>query len=425
MKEKPDEYQKFFDNEYKNFYEELKADQPPQIVVQAQVYERFRDFEVQLESDKEKREKLEISDNTLKMILGDKDGDKAFLETWKKAIKEKTSTLRKCKTDEDGEEIWSTESVIGSDETSSLNYYAKSIKISIDDILQSCEKFSTSVVDKILYKVHQQVNKVTKKHREALLLYIFSKKYTTQSLEKVHAKWEQENNIVERFGSAESKEKMWLNFKASCKDLTEFQMVMEQLKNEMKTALVKGFTEFCAEDVANKTANSNELEAEKMWKTMEIDLMKTSKLANITFNDDTKLLLATEIAKTLCLSKDKEYVKKIASSVKDLRGEVSKILLKNVSFPAAHYWRIFERLVEANFSMNETKNLLEVKLEKHFDTIIEESEKMESLLEKLKFISRAVANPDDACLRPICKNLLSSWFSDKLEGRGLSHIIKI
>ena len=52
MKEKPEEYQKFFDSEYKNFYEELKADQPPQIDVQAQVYERFRDFEVQLESDK-------------------------------------------------------------------------------------------------------------------------------------------------------------------------------------------------------------------------------------------------------------------------------------------------------------------------------------------------------------------------------------
>ena len=199
-------------------------------------------------------------------------------------------------------------------------------------------------------------------------------------------------------------------------------MVMEQLKNEMKTALVKGFTEFCAEGVASKTANSNELEAEKMWKTMEIDLMKTSQLANITFNDDTKLLLATEIAKTLCLSRDKEFVQKIASSVKDLRGEVSKILLKNVSFPAAHYWRIFERLVEANFSINETKNSLEIKLDKHFDTIAEESEMKNSLLEKLKFISRAVANPEDACLRPICKNLLSSWFSDKMEGSSFANI---
>ena len=102
MKEKPEEYQKFFDKEYNSFYEELKADQPPQIDVQAQVYERFRDFEVQLESDKAKREKMDISGKMMKMIVGEKDGkdDKAFLETWKKPLKEKTSTIRKCKTDE-------------------------------------------------------------------------------------------------------------------------------------------------------------------------------------------------------------------------------------------------------------------------------------------------------------------------------------
>ena len=41
---------------------------------------------------------------------------------------------------------------------------------------------------------------------------------------------EKENNVAERFGAKENREKMWQNFAASCQDLTDFQMIQERIK---------------------------------------------------------------------------------------------------------------------------------------------------------------------------------------------------
>ena len=137
-------------------------------------------------------------------------------------------------------------------------------------MLSSCEKYSSATVDRVLYKVHKDVNKVTKKHRDALRLFSFAKFYLKRELKQIQSKWEKagfeiqraifqffkdffsllylynhvsifenififepcekENNVAERFGAKENREKMWQNFAASCQDLTDFQMIQERIK---------------------------------------------------------------------------------------------------------------------------------------------------------------------------------------------------
>lgn len=125
---------------------------------------------------------------------------------------------------------------------------------------------------------------------------------------------------------------MWLNFSASCKDLTDFQMIQEQLKNEVRKAIGDGFLRFCAEEIEQKTRNSGIFEAEQIKKRIEIDLLKTAQMASVPFDNSTKQMIAKQIIKCLAITSDPEMVAKIAENVKDLRGEISKILMKNISF---------------------------------------------------------------------------------------------
>ena len=59
-------------------------------------------------------------------------------------------------------------------------------------------------------------------------------------LTKIQAIWEANNNVAERFGSSNNREKMWQNFIATCQKLTNFQVIMEQLKNELRKAIQHG-----------------------------------------------------------------------------------------------------------------------------------------------------------------------------------------
>ena len=55
------------------------------------------------------------------------------------------------------------------------------------------------------------------------------KLYLKKELKDIHSKWEKENNVADRFGAKENREKMWQNFAASCQDLTDFQMIQEMI----------------------------------------------------------------------------------------------------------------------------------------------------------------------------------------------------
>ena len=322
--------------------------------------------------------------------------------------------IKRSRTDGKGNTTWFNEEIKGDDDKSTLAYFANKIKSSIDELLCNCEKYSMSVVDRVLYKVHKEVNKVTKKHRDALHLYMFAKYYLKHQLTIIQSKWEAENNITDRFGSVENREKMWLNFSASCKDLTDFQMVQEQLKNEVRKAIEVGFLRFCAEEVEQKTRNCGVFEAEQIKKRIEIDLLKTAQMAGIPFDNDTKQMVATQIAKCLAITPDPAIMKQIIENVKDIRGEISKILMKNISFPSHHYWRIFEEIVSDSFNLNETKNKLQEKLISHFNTAVEKSSAEEILSSKLTKLSKTLSNPDDKRLQPICESILSNWADREL-----------
>ena len=127
----------------------------------------------------------------------------------------------------------------------------------------SCEQYSTEIVDKILYRIHQEINKVTQKHTEALHLFMFSKYHLVQELGQIQTKWEASNNVAERFNSEANRGKMWNNFNASCRNLSDFQLIIEQLKNELKKGLELGISAFSAEQLGSKTKNSGVFDAEK------------------------------------------------------------------------------------------------------------------------------------------------------------------
>ena len=111
------------------------------------------------------------------MITGKSDQTKEFSEIWLKSLKQKTTIIKRCQTDAKGNITWLNEEIRSDDDKSTLGYFANKIKSSIDELLCNCEKYSTSIVDRVLYKVHKEVNKVTKKHRDALHLYMFAKYY--------------------------------------------------------------------------------------------------------------------------------------------------------------------------------------------------------------------------------------------------------
>ena len=262
--------------------------------------------------------------------------------------------------------------------------------------------------------MHKEVNKVTKKHRAALRLYMFAKYYLKVELLRIQSEWEKENNITERFGSKENREKMWLNFSASCKDLTNFQMVQEELKNEIQKALDVGFLRFCAEEVESKTRNSGVFEAEQIKKRIEVDLLRTAQMASVPFDGETKKVVGKQIAKCLSVNSEPELVEKVVANLKDLRAEISKILMKNISFPSHHYWHIFEEIVVSNFDLNDTKNSLQERFIDHCQKAIEVSSKEHALTDKLRKLSQILSNPSDSRLTPICAGILSTWSEREL-----------
>ena len=103
------------------------------------------------------------------------------------------------------------------------------------------------------------------------------------------------NNVAERFNEQTNKEKMWQNFNASCRNLrylnnvtdllrnfmkinqcqyffSDFQLIVEQLKNEIRKGLQQGLAAYAAEYVGTKA--SNLFDTKKIQNKIKIDLLK-------------------------------------------------------------------------------------------------------------------------------------------------------
>ena len=55
----------------------------------------------------------------------------------------------------------------------------------IDQVLDDCEQYSTEIVDKAIYRVHQEINHITQRHLDALHLFMFSKFYLIRELSNI------------------------------------------------------------------------------------------------------------------------------------------------------------------------------------------------------------------------------------------------
>ena len=120
-----------------------------------------------------------------------------------------------------------------------------------------------------------------------------------------------------------------------------------------------------------------------------MDLLRTAQLASVPFDSETKLLVGQKMARALHICDSPELVEKLAENVKDLRNEVAKILLKNISFPSHHYWRIFEEIVASSFQISQTKTKLTKLLQEHYEKSISEADEVEGgLPEKLKKLAQ-------------------------------------
>ena len=94
------------------------------------------------------------------------------------------------------------------------------------------------------------------------------------------------NNVAERFNEQTNKEKMWQNFNASCRNLrlifrlcnafttifSDFQLIVEQLKNEIRKGLQQGLAAYAAEYVGTKA--SSLFDTKKIQNKIKIDLLK-------------------------------------------------------------------------------------------------------------------------------------------------------
>ena len=56
---------------------------------------------------------------------------------------------------------------------------------------------------------------------------------------------------------------MWQNFNASCRNLSDFQLIIEQLKNELKKGFELGIAAFSAEQLGARTRNNGIFDADK------------------------------------------------------------------------------------------------------------------------------------------------------------------
>ena len=55
----------------------------------------------------------------------------------------------------------------------------------IDQVLDDCEQYSTEIVDKAIYRVHQEINHITQRHLDALHLFMFAKFYLIRELSNI------------------------------------------------------------------------------------------------------------------------------------------------------------------------------------------------------------------------------------------------
>ena len=150
-----------------------------------------------------------------------------------------------------------------------------------------------------------------------------------------------------------------------------------------------GFLRFSAAEIERKTKESGVFEDDQIAKRIEVDLLRTAQLASVPFDSETKLLVGQKMAKALDITDCPELVKKISENVKDLRNEVAKILLKNISFPSHHYWRIFEEIVSSSFDISETKAKLTRLLLDHYEKSICKANAVDGgLPEKLKKLAQ-------------------------------------
>ena len=83
--------------------------------------------------------------------------------------------------------------------------------------------------------------------------------------------------------------------------------------------------------------------------------------------------------------------------------------MKDVSFPAHHYWKIFERIIAENLDMSEIRNSLLDDFKAHFADCIEKTEKEENLHQKLNNMASNLSRSTPNKLKPICQHILTSW----------------
>ena len=283
----------------------------------------------------------------------------------------------------------------------------------MDEVLSECEKYSTEIVDKILYRIHQEINKTTQKHLEALHLFMFVKYHLIQELTRIQSQWESLNNVAERFNSESNREKMWNNFNASCRNLSDFQLILEQLKNELKKGFELGIGEYSAEKIILATRNSGAFDTDIIRKEIQKDLLRTAKIGSDGFSDETKEKIVDLIINQYGLESTEQLRSGIKSSIKDIKNEVSKLLLKDISFPAHHYWRIFERMILEHFDFVKTKKDLLEQFKQHLSTCIEQANEEESLHLKLDKLAKLISNTSISELKPICEYILTNWTHDQ------------
>ena len=109
----PENYKKFFTQEFEKFHKKLKEETCSNIDVEGEVEKRFFDFERHLESNVSKRSDLQVDEATFLMITGEKERAAQFGQIWLKPSKEKTTLVRKSKTDAEGNVTWSNQHVKG------------------------------------------------------------------------------------------------------------------------------------------------------------------------------------------------------------------------------------------------------------------------------------------------------------------------
>ena len=297
----------------------------------------------------------------------------------------------------------------------------------MDEVLSECEKYSTEVVDKILYRIHQEINKTTQKHFEALNLFMFVKYHLIQELTRIQTQWETLNNVAERFNSESNREKMWNNFNASCRNLSDFQLILEQLKNELKKGFELGIGEYSAEKIIAVTRNSGAFDTDTIRVEIQKDLLRTAKIGSDGFSDETKDKIIDLIVNQYGLESSEQLRSGIKSSIKDIKNEVSKLILKDISFPAHHYWRIFERLILEQFDFDETKQQLLAQFKQHLTMCVEQANEEETLHLKLMKLAKLISNTSIAELKPVCEYILTNWTHDQTidSGTALDFVAEI